>query len=72
MSGAKSISGKHIVVDVWGGENSGELIARSILPVKEALQCAEQELLAGFLVNLRQDAVFGRQENFDLRQGAAS
>jgi hypothetical protein len=59
---------KPIIVDVWGGRGSQDHIARSILPMKDALQFAEQELLAGYLVNLRWDATFGPQHNFDLRQ----
>lgn len=56
-----------IVCDVWGGFMCGEHLARYILPIEEALVWAKQELEAGFLVNLRMDAEFGPQENFDLR-----
>lgn len=60
----------NVVVDIWGGRNSSAHVARSYLPLPLALQVAEQELLAGFLVNLRAERVWGPEENFDHRQKA--
>jgi hypothetical protein len=57
-----------IVVDIWGGTNSNRHVARSILELSDALKVAEQELLAGYLVNLRSDLSFGLENNFDERQ----
>lgn len=58
-----------VIVDVWGGENSMDHVARFIMPVEQALIAARHELAAGFLVNLRSacSASFGVSENFDSR-----
>lgn len=57
----------NIVVDIWGGNNSCIHIARSNLPIQQALEMARQELLAGFLVNLRADSALDNSEDFDSR-----
>lgn len=63
---------KPIVVDIWGGEDSSDYLARFILPMDQALQVAKQELLGGFLVNMRSDIVFGIEHNFDNRSKGAN
>lgn len=62
----------NVILDVWGGENSGEFVARSMLSLDLALKAAEQELLAGYLVNMRVEHGWGPEENFDKRQGSIS
>lgn len=57
-----------IVVDIWGGENSGNHLARFIRPIEEALQVARNELMKGYLVNLRDEVAWGQCEEFDKRQ----
>lgn len=57
----------NVVVDVWGGENSGEHVARAMLSVPLALQMAEMELRAGYLVNLRGTVGWGPEQDFDKR-----
>lgn len=59
----------NVVLDVWGGESSCDHVARSLLPVALALKMAEQELSAGYLVNMRAEVKFGVEENFDTRCG---
>lgn len=60
-----------IVLDIWGGEGSMDHVARYIVPdAAEAMRIGVKELEAGFLVNLRRDAAFGPEENFDDRTGA--
>jgi len=56
-----------ICVDVWGGEGSGDHVARYMLSEDEALQLARHELSEGFLVNLRTEATWGPAHNFDNR-----
>jgi hypothetical protein len=56
-----------IILDVWGGVKSMDHIARCVLDIKEALALAEHEIESGFLINLRKDAKFGPQHNFDNR-----
>ncbi|MDF1599679.1 hypothetical protein PZ895_07805 [Mesorhizobium sp. YIM 152430] len=58
---------KLVVCDVWGGENSQDWVARFIRSVDVALEVARQELAAGYLVNLRAEAVFGPNSEFDNR-----
>lgn len=61
-----------ICVDIWGGDNSMEHLARYMLPVDEALTLAKTELAGGLLVNLRKEAAWGEEKNFDLRMGGAA
>ena len=61
-----------IVLDVWGGENSMNHIARYILPPREAMERGIYELSNGFLVNLRMDADFGLDQTFDERLGGTA
>lgn len=56
-----------VVVDIWGGENSSEHVARFHRTMKKALELAARELEAGFLVNLRQEAAWGPKRDFDKR-----
>lgn len=60
-----------ICVDIWGGEDSQEHVARYMLALPEALKLASHELAAGFLVNLRLEAAWGPEHNFDVRTKAA-
>lgn len=56
-----------VIVDIWGGEGSQDYLARFVRPMPEALQIAERELAAGYLINLRWDAEFGPNSDFDDR-----
>jgi len=57
-----------IVVDIWGGENNMDHLARFLRPVEEALQLARIELAKGFLVNLREEVAWGKDQEFDSRR----
>jgi len=57
-----------IIMDVWGGEQSQEWVARFVRDTDDALELSRAELAAGFLVNLRADAAFGQYEEFDNRK----
>ena len=57
-----------IVVDIWGGESSMDHLARFLRPIEEALQLARNELMKGYLVNLRDEVAWGKCEEFDDRQ----
>lgn len=56
------------VVDIWGGEGSGEWLARFLRPIDEALQIARTELAKGYLVNLRDEVAWGSFKEFDTRR----
>lgn len=56
-----------IVVDIWGGEDSMDWLARFVRPVEEALQIARIEMAKGYLVNLREDDDFSTEDDFDSR-----
>lgn len=56
-----------IVVDVWGGERNMDHLARFLRPIEEALQIARNELMRGFLVNLREEVAWGDKKDFDSR-----
>lgn len=56
-----------IVVDIWGGKNSMDHVARFYRGVEDAVTIARRELAAGFLVNLRAEASFGPDGDFDSR-----
>ncbi len=56
-----------IVVDIWGGEDSGDHLARFLRPVDEALTIARTELAKGYLVNLRDEVAWGEFKEFDNR-----
>lgn len=60
-----------IVVDIWGGSQSQDHVARYVAATDEALSLARQELDAGFLVNLRRDLAWGPDSNFDTRMTGA-
>jgi hypothetical protein len=57
-----------IVVDIWGGEGSGDHLARFLRPVDDALKSARTELAKGFLVNLRDEVAWGEFKEFDARR----
>jgi hypothetical protein len=57
-----------IVVDIWGGEGSGDHVARFIRPLDQALQIARHELARGYLVNLRDEVAWGTFSEFDSRR----
>lgn len=59
-----------IVVDVWGGEGSQDHVARFMRDENGALEIARRELRAGYLINLRYDAGFGPENDFDDRAKA--
>ncbi|TPL30200.1 hypothetical protein [Mesorhizobium sp. B2-4-7] len=56
-----------VVVDIWGGEGSCDHLARFIRSTDEALHIARHELAKGYLINLRADAEWGPDHDFDLR-----
>lgn len=56
-----------VVVDIWGGQNSMDHMARFVVPRDQALTIADGELQAGYLVNLRADPSMGSDQNFDSR-----
>lgn len=57
-----------IIVDVWGGRDSQDHVARFVRDEDDALEIARGELRAGYLVNLRWDAAFGPANDFDNRR----
>lgn len=59
-----------ICVDVWGGYASQDLVARYLLPMSEAIVLARSELDAGYLINMRKEMAWGKEENFDSRLNA--
>jgi len=56
-----------VIVDVWGGRNSQDYIARFVREMDEALAIARREVDAGYLVNLRADAAFNTDDDWDGR-----
>jgi hypothetical protein len=56
------------VVDIWGGEHSQDHLARFLRPLDEALQIARNEVMKGYLVNLREDVAWGKEAEFDTRK----
>ncbi len=56
-----------IVIDVWGGDNSSEHVARFHRPWAMAIDLVKRELAAGFLVNMRVEAAWGPEKDFDIR-----
>lgn len=59
-----------VIVDIWGGDCSRDHVARFVRPIDEAIEIARVELLRGYLVNLRADAEFGPDGDFDDRRRA--
>lgn len=59
-----------IILDVWTGENSMNHSARFIRDFPDCMDIAEAELRAGNLVNLRHDASFGPDHEFDNRKAS--
>lgn len=57
-----------IVVDIWGGEGSGDHVARFLRPMDDALGLARIELAKGYLVNLRDEVAWGEFKEFDTRR----
>ena len=58
----------NVVLDVWGGENSQEHVARFMLSWDLAVAQAEAELMSGYLVNLRAEWGWGPEQDFDTRE----
>ena len=58
-----------IVLDVWGGHRSMDHVARYLPTGDECWAIARSELEAGYLVNLRQEIVWGSLTPFDDRVG---
>jgi hypothetical protein len=58
-----------VVMDVWGGDNSDNHVARFIREIDDALKLSRKELDLGYLVNLRAEAAWGRYTEFDERGG---
>jgi hypothetical protein len=56
-----------VVVDVWGGEMNLDHLARFMVDINQALKIAEMELNSGYLVNIRPEAAWGSDQNFDSR-----
>ena len=57
-----------IVVDIWGGNDSMDHVARFFRPLEVALEIARSELTKGFLVNLREELAWGTTKEFDTRR----
>ena len=56
-----------IVIDVWGGTDSMDHLARFHRTWADAIQIAKRELEAGFLVNMRSETAWGPEKDFDKR-----
>lgn len=56
-----------VVVDIWGGHNSMDHVARFHRSLEAALAIARREIAAGFLVNMRAEAAWGPDGDFDHR-----
>lgn len=61
-----------VVVDIWGGENNMDHLARFLRPLEEALKIARNEVAKGYLVNLRSEVAWGREQEFDNRRHLAA
>lgn len=62
-----------VVIDVWGGDNSMDHLARFLrMWDAEAQALVTRELSAGFLVNVRREIAWGDYKDFDDRQAFAS
>lgn len=59
---------ENIVIDVWGGTNSNDHVARFNRTWEVAIDLVKRELQAGFLVNMRAEAVWGPENDFDTRR----
>ncbi len=57
----------NVLVDVWGGDNHQEHVARYVCCMDKALQIARNELAMGYLVNLRTEIKWGPDTQFDNR-----
>lgn len=57
-----------VVIDIWGGESNQDHLARFMRPIEEALKIARVELVKGYLVNLREEVAWGKDEEFDSRK----
>lgn len=62
-----SMSSTMVLLDVWGGHENQEHVARFIGTMDAAFLQARREIMAGFLVNIRQDVVWGPEYSFDNR-----
>lgn len=58
----------NIVIDVWGGPGSSEHVARFHRTWANAIHIAKRELAAGYLVNMRVEAAWGPDKDFDNRK----
>lgn len=61
-----------IVLDVWGGKQSMDHVARFLPRYGEAWPLARRELAAGYLVNMRAEVAWGSLTPFDTREGIAA
>ena len=57
-----------VIIDIWGGNNSMDHLARFLRPIEEALQISRNELMKGYLVNLRDEMEWGTYKEFDNRK----
>lgn len=56
-----------IVIDIWGGRKSSFHMARFLRPIEEAMRIARDEVVNGYLVNLRGELAWGAFHEFDSR-----
>lgn len=57
-----------IVLDVWGGDQSMDHVARYLPSLNDCWPLAEREIEAGYLVNLRAEVAWGNITPFDSRE----
>lgn len=57
-----------IVYDVWGGERHMDHVARFILRGDQVQDRLFQDLLDGYLVNMRGEVAWGGEQEFDNRR----
>lgn len=57
-----------VVLDLWAGDSHCDHIARAICYWTQAVRIAERALIAGYLVNLRNEIAWGDYASFDLTQ----
>lgn len=54
-----------IILDIWGGELSGEFMARKVCDFDEAVAISRRALDMGYLINMRRDLAWGEYKDED-------
>jgi len=60
---------RRIVVDVWGGEQNAEHVARYVTTPEQALLLAYMEVKSGFIISMAASIADERLASFDKRAG---